>query len=575
MTVYNETVLPITGTATMTANAIQSMQGSVNSITGTATVSATANLTMRPGADPIAGIATMSANVVYALFPQPITGIATMTAKSLKSIWTGLLDAPMDSFYLGDKMYFLNGRDYFSYDGVHGQLVTPYIPTISISGPPAGGGTANEDFNLLGAGFKDSKSADGTATAYQLSLTNLDATAVTALVNNVPKSEGVDFTVDRVLGKVIFTAPPSTGTNNVIITAYKTQAGFADRIKKCNMHVLFGGTNDTRVFVSGNSDFPNMIWRSGLYDPTYFPENGFYKIGSDKEKITGFAKQYDFLVIEKESSKGNMQYTLDANGKASFPTKPLNDQIGTIAPKSIQVINNNPMSLDRTGVYQLVQSSVRDERNTVLVSENVNAQLLKETGLDKAISIDYNRKYWLAINSKVYVYDYAIGEWYIYDNIPASCFLESNGELYFGGEGRLYRFKKETEVYPYNDDGVAINAYWKSKYFTFGADEVLKAIDKVFVSLKPSLRTSTDIYYVTNKKVSDLVKTKRMDQFDFWTFNFNFFSFIRSNFPQETAIRMKIKKVTHFQLILKNDKLDESMGILATGIKYRYGSNVK
>lgn len=545
------------------------------SVVCTATTNATANLQYKEKAS-VVGAATLSTpDLVFTLFAEGVTVTATATAESLKALWSGMKDSLVDAFIMNGKMYFLNGQDYFCYDGEHCTTIEPYVPTLSISKDPAGGGEPYEDFNLLGSKFKDSFSTLGTDTIFQLSLTELDDTPVTATVDNVDKVEGTDFTVDRATGKVTFTSPPAKGTNNVIIQASKTFADKPNLIKKCTFHVLFGGTNDTRVFVSGNPDYPNQIWRSGLYDPTYFPENGFYKIGSDKEAVTGFAKQYDYLVIEKESSKGNMQYVLDDQRNATFPIKPLNDEVGTNAPRSIQVVNNNPISLSKKGVYTLVQSNVRDERNVQLISENVNPQLLSEPNLENAISVDYDNKYWLALNNKVYIYDYQIGQWYIYDNIPATCFLEADGEFYFGGEGYLYRFKKQSELYPYNDDGEAINAYWKSKYFTFGADEMLKVIDKVFVSLKPALRTSSDIYYVTNKKVSDLVKTKRMDQLDFWTMNFNYFSFIRSNFPQEAAVRMKIKKVTHFQLIIKNNKLDESMGILATGIKYRFGSEVK
>lgn len=575
MAVYNETVLAITGTASMTAESIRTMTGAVQAITGTADLSATGNLTMRPGADAITTDAEMEVDGVFVFLTQPIEGVATMSAKSLKAIWTGLQNSLMDSFVMNSKMFFLNGRDYFSYDGIHGEPVTPYIPTLAISKIPAGGGTSFEDFNLLGTGFKDSFSADGTAKDYFLSLKMLDATAVTALVNEVPKVEGTDFTVDRINGKVTFTAAPTTGTNNVIITAHKTIAGFPERIKKCTFHVLFGGTNDTRVFVSGNPDFPNMMWRSGLYDPTYFPENGFYKVGSDREKITGFSKQYDFLVIEKESSKGNMQYQLDVNGFSTFPIKPLNDHVGTIAPRSIQVIENNPISLGKTGVHLLTQSDVRDERNIRHISVNVDAKLLNEPGLEHAISIDYNRKYWLAVNDKVYVFDYGIGEWFLFDNIPASCFLEFNGDLYFGGEGRLFRFKKESELKPFDDDGVPIRAYWTSKYFTFDADHLRKVVDRIFFSMKPSIKTSADLYYTTNKKVSDLIKTKRMDQLDFFRMDFNFFSFIRSTFPQEVMVRIKAKKITHFQLRIINDKPDESLGLISLGIKFRYGSQVK
>ena len=481
----------------------------------------------------------------------------------------------LDMFYIGDKAYFLNGRDYFSYDGSVCKTVEPYIPTISMSKDPAGGGTALEDFNLLGSGFQDSFSADGVAKAFVLSLKNLDTTPIKVVVDAVEKVLTTDYTVDFETGIVTFIATPPKGTNNVVITAYKTQAGFPERIKKCRFSTLFGGTNDTRVFVSGNPDFPNQIWASELYNPTYFPENRFYKIGSERESVTGFSKQYDYLVIEKENSKGNMQYSLNTDGTASFPTKPLNDQIGTIATKSIQIVNNNPISLSRNGVYTIVQSNVRDERNVVHVSANVDSKLLKEADLSKAVSVEYDKKYWLALNGKVYIYDYAIGEWYIYDNIPADCFIVFNGELHFGSNGYVYRFMQEYEDLAYTDDGQPINAYWTSKYLSFDADHLLKTVDKVYFTMKPDSRTSAALYYTSNKKVSGLLKEKRNDQLDFLLFDFSFLSFVRSTFPQSEVVRVRAKKVTHFQLKIVNDKPEESLGILSIGIKYNYGSAVK
>lgn len=489
-------------------------------------------------------------------------------------IYSGLNNDPVDFFTLNGNCYLLDGANYLQFDGSACTTVIPYIPTLSISGDPAGGGTPYEDWNLLGTGFKDSKSADGIATDYQLSLAGLDETAVTAVVNNVEMVEGTDFTVDRILGKITFTIAPTTGTNNVIITAYKTQPTFPDRIKKCTFHVLFGGANDTRVFVSGNPDFSNMIWRSGLYDPTYFPENGFYKIGNDSEAVTGFAKQYDYLVIEKENSKGNMQYQLDVNGMATFPIKPINDQIGTLARKSIQVIDNNPVSLSKSGVYMLVQSNVRDERNTKHISLNVDKKLLKEPNLKNAISIDYQCKYWLAINGNVYVYDYTLNEWYIYDNINASCFLERDGVLYFGSstDGIVYRFKDETHLLPYEDDGQAINAYWVSKLLDFGKSEYMKIVQRVFVNIRPDIHTSLNLYARSDRKGETFILTTRMDQFNLNYLNLNKFSLITSDIPQEAAKKVKMKKITHFQLKIENNELEESLGIVEIAIKFSYQS---
>jgi len=489
-------------------------------------------------------------------------------------VFTGLADTQTSFFTMNGKCYIMDGTNYLVYDGTTVSEVVPYIPTLFISKDPVGGGEPLEDFNLLGAGFKDSFSTLGTETAFQLSLTGLDVTLVTALVDNVAKTEVTDFTVDRVLGKVTFKAAPPKGTNNVIITAYKTQSEFPNRIKKCRFHTIFGGSNDTRVFVAGNKDMSDYVWRSGLSDPSYFPENGFYKFN---ETVKGFVKQYDYLVVERANGKHQVTYQLDANGLATFPSKPINDQVGTIATHSIQIVENNPVSLSKNGVYMLTASSVRDERNVSHVSEMIDARLLSEPNLDKAVSVDYDKKYWLALNGNVYVFDYTINEWYLYNNIKANCFIERNGDLMFGSstDGILYRFMKESEPRPFNDDEQPINAYWKSKHFTFGADELRKLVEKVYFGLKPMTRTSADLYYVSNKKESALVKTSRMDLLDFRNIDFNHWSFLLSSFPQESMAKIKAKKITHFQLIIKNDKIDEGLGLLSVGIKYRYQSAVK
>ncbi|MBN8200477.1 hypothetical protein [Bacillus sp. NTK034] len=487
-------------------------------------------------------------------------------------IYGNVANSQVSFFMMNDKAYLMDGEHYLTYDGETFSEVTPYVPKISISKDPAGGGVAYEDFNLLGKGFQDSFSADGVATEFVLTLKELDDTPLTAGVNGTPMNEGNGFTVDRVNGKVTFNAAPEKGTNNVIITAYKTFAGFAERIKKCRFHVIYGGSNDTRVFVSGNPDMPEYVWASDLYNPAYFPENRFYKF---PDKVMGFSKQYDYLVIERANGKHQVSFELN-NGEASFPSKPINDQVGTIAPNSIQIIENNPVSLSKNGVYMLTASNVRDERNVSRLSEAVEAKLLKEPNLDKAISFEYDKKYWLAVNENVYLFDYAIGEWFLYNNIPATCFFEMDGYLYFGTkDGLIQRFYQDTEINAYHDDGKPISAYWKSKHFTFGADEQRKLVEKVYYALKPATRTSTDLYYVTNKKESGLVKSNRMDLMDFRDLDFNNFSFLTSIFPQESAVKIKAKKVTHFQLILKNEKPDEALGILSCGVKYKYQSYVK
>jgi hypothetical protein len=485
-------------------------------------------------------------------------------------LYEGIANNAVSFFNMNNKCYIMDGVHYLVYDGTTVSTVVPYVPVISISGlPGTGGGTPNEDFNLLGAGFQDNFTGDGVGKAFPMSLYPLDSTLVVARVNNVPLIEGTDFTVDRTTGVITFTTAPSIGTNNVEIIAYKTVAGLVDKIRKCTFSIKFGGSNDTRMFLSGNPDYPEYVYRLGIGDPTYAPEEGFYTF---PDKVKGFAKQYDYLVVERENGKHQITFDL-STGTASFPSKPINDQVGTLAPNSIQIIENNPVSLSKDGVFMLTQSNVRDERNVQHISMNVDAQLLSEPNLDQAVSIDYDRKYWLAINGNVYVYDYAIQEWYPYDNIHASCFIELDRQLYFGSstDGLIYRvMSKGIDVLPYNDDGQPIKAYWISKVMSFGADENLKLVDRVFFSLNPAVHTSADLYYVSDRKERKFVKTTRKDLFHYAYVDYSKFSYGSREYPQEAMNKIKAKKIIYFQLEVRNDLIDEPLGLLSLGIKFSY-----
>jgi hypothetical protein len=235
----------------------------------------------------------------------------------------------------------------------------------------------------------------------------------------------------------------------------------------------------------------------------------------------------------------------------------------------------------------LVASNVVDERNVVHISSSIDRKLLLESALDTAISVDFDKKYWLAVNGKVYVLDYTqktttnpYGEWYVYDNIPASSFIVMGDFLYFGSsiDGLVFRFCKDYEANAFNDDGTAINAYWKSKQLTFNADEMTKYIDSIYLSLKPATQTSVDLYYTSDKKENVLInanKTVQFNLFDFNNIDFNNFTFYVSSFPKEIKTKVKAKQVTHFQLMIQNNILDESISILSLGIEYRYQSKVR
>jgi hypothetical protein len=191
------------------------------------------------------------------------------------------------------------------------------------------------------------------------------------------------------------------------------------------------------------------------------------------------------------------------------------------------------------------------------------------------------------LNGNVYVLDYAQktnltpnGKWYIYNNIPASQFLEMGGYLYFASltEGLLYKFYKEAEnANSYNDDGAAIVAYWKSKPLSFGTEERNKCVDSLYVGLKPASKTSLSLSYETDKKKVDLsgITDLKFNLFSFNRLDFTNFSFFFSSFPKEFKMKIKEKNVSYFQLTVTNDKVNESLSILSLVIKYTYQNFIK
>ena len=228
-----------------------------------------------------------------------------------------------------------------------------------------------------------------------------------------------------------------------------------------------------------------------------------------------------------------------------FSVDVLNTKIGCIAPGSIQLINNNTVFLSTLGLKDLISTNVQDEKNIQHISESIDKSnfnsdkgLLRESNLSSAISIDFDNKYILGLNGTCYVWDYLKGAWYYWTNIPASCFMEVAGKLYFGSSsiGMVYQLKGEEDSGLYNDDGTAINAYWKTIMSAFGYNNYTKIIPKINYSIKPGARSSVTYGYVTEDDYVSSFQTDRMDLIDFGDIDFGQFTFETNREPKPIPV---------------------------------------
>ena len=243
--------------------------------------------------------------------------------------------------------------------------------------------------------------------------------------------------------------------NDIVVSFYlknPEKFGYDGCFKDMTLATSYGGNavSGTRIFVSGTPEYPGRYYISSLLDPLRFDEDSFEIIGTGSDIITGFERQYGYLMIFTERSVLRMSYTM-SGAEAVFSVKELNSSLGCDCPGSIELIDNRIVFLNsKSGVYIIDTTENFDEQNIKPLSRNIahgkgcglldmSAEVLK-----KASSCDFDRKYYLCAGGKMYVWDYGekaysdnggYGEaqkrliWYYADKVYADCLFECAGKL--------------------------------------------------------------------------------------------------------------------------------------------------
>lgn len=497
-----------------------------------------------------------------------------------------IADAVTDAFIFGGKFYFLTGTEFCYYDGSNPVAeVTGYIPTVLIGKAPAGtDGTADEDFNLLSDSWKESFSGTAGDTDYVLTFP-CDSITEVKVGGVALAADAYALQADKVT--VIFDDPPGEGTDNVVITATKDGLMDTTAITKCRFHSVYGGLNDTRVFLSGNPDYQNATFHSGLNDPTYFPERGLVFHGSDAEAVRGMARVADYHLTFKERQIYYTNVDLSTTD-VLFPTKPMNDEYGCTSWRTVKPAQGGALALSYDGVIWTVPSSVRGQLNTLIVSKEINrgvgevSGILQETRstLEAAWAEVFENKYYLHVGSKCWVLDLdysnlAEGDarWYPYTGLyeDATCMMEGqDGYLYMGDEtGVIYKSNSE-----YNDAGVAIDAWWTSPMI-FGDITRYKKFIYLNCSFSSEQSAAHNIYIYTEEDSSEdseaIVDASAFDfddiDFDEWTFGTN---------PYSLPVTIWLKTKGWFIFWKwRNNQLNQGMTIHSQVLFYTNGKKVK
>lgn len=517
---------------------------------------------------------------------------------------TSIADSDTFFFEMNGWLWAYNGTDYVYYDGVNpvGNVTDiAYVPILTLGGSKDAPGTLNELLNYLSDSWIDSYSPDGTATTFPLSFVPTSE-LVTAEQDNpdgtvTTYTEGVNLTVNRTatpFATVTFATAPAQGTDTLRIKATKTGMMDKSKILNAKFHAIYGGKNDTRVFFARE----NIRYRSGLLDPTYWPEDGFDIVGDDSEDLSGFGRMIDYLVMYKEGKGIYYSYVdeVEIMGeiRVVFPILPMNDEYGCVSWRTVQPAQNGLLALSREGVIWTVPSMVRGQANTKIVSRNINGRNGIGTGildhtkgeLEQAHAIIYDDKYMLHIGDKVYVLDLKYSNlaggvycWYPYDGVPgkAGCFLEIDSDLYLGDKeaGLLYKSYNSDSGIRYRDDGQPINAYWTSPLIFGGLRDWIKKFERLNVTFKGQPEGNHTLTIITDQGKEDiLLIVETQGTFDYGSIDYGTFSYGVPFYPSSQSEKVGYKG-EYVQWQIRNNNLDEGLTILAQSLQFSLRKQVK
>lgn len=217
------------------------------------------------------------------------------------------------------------------------------------------------------------------------------------------------------------------------------------------------------VTVSGTA-YPLRLY---FYDAASLTvtDTHYATIPSQDEKITGIAALFGNLYVFTPNEIHQISGTIWDD----FTRLQTSSNVGTVSHFSIQNIENNLVFLSPKGV------AVFDGVKTIHISDKIQPTIngLQQTRSVHAQSAHYRKRsqYWLSVtnsggstHNRVLVFDYRNKAWSVFVGINANCFIntrrsDNTERLYHGDYAGLVHLNDSTN----NDNGVAIDGYWKSK----------------------------------------------------------------------------------------------------------------
>lgn len=376
------------------------------------------------------------------------------------AVMIGNLDShigPVSIFCYMGKVYVTNGSKIYEVRDGELYVTEGYAPMVGKEWGNNYPGKIYEPLNVLTPKGRISYIVDETETAF-LSTYYAVSEVNAVYVNGELRDEGT-YGLDHRL-RTLNVSGLSRGDRVLAYYTFDKSTKERERLSKNPHATVFGGINNSRVFMWGGEDKSRMFVSTPTSIPSieeaevifensgglYFPEENDFCVGDGKYEIRAVSRHYDRMLIftAGETWMGDSEIS----SSQSFPLTRINTAIGCEALHGVGRCGNDPISVGHRDIYRWTSNTdTLEDCNAYVISDKIK-DILPESFFSSAVVFTdrHNSEvlfaYRDAAQYKALVYSVPTEEWYLYSDVPADQFFEGESSLGFVNGSKLCVFEK-------------------------------------------------------------------------------------------------------------------------------------
>lgn len=497
------------------------------------------------------------------------------TARNIGTLNTA--DAQVSFFSFGDKAYVIGDGGYRSWDGGEESAfadVEPYAPILFTELDENGrNGVQVENVNRL---TRLRRARYAPAALYTVYLPETNVSVVEVKVNDRVLTKGEtendgDYRVstNHADYSVSVTFNNQRRDTETIEVTYSKGKDAAGEVLGMKFAEFYNGDTDSRVFLYGDGSsktiYSGVRYDNGQPSAEYFPDLYEATIG-DSAPITALVRYYGKLLAFKSNSAWSLQrdtiQTAEGGTAPAFYVQPMNRQFGNEAPGQVQILENNPLTVDAGSIYRWENASLgylsNSESNAKRISGPVAVSLEKfSADRLKTFNRRNHQEFWFLQDGMALVLNYDANAWYYYEGLPFSLMQEIGGETYgLCDNGDLVHLSRDYR----SDDGKAISCYAATGAIDFDRAWLQKFSPMVYITMQPEEKSMILVTAQTDKEaeIPEVEATGGVGEI-----------------PTARRAKLRCKNASTYRLIFKSNSTETTATVLETDVSVRYAGNAK